>query len=330
MPMNSSECLLRREAFDLLFPRLTGERCARGPMIAADHLAILLNQPLGEVCRSGQWLAEGLLKAQELYRSDFIIVFSDVAVEAEAIGVKLEYSPDRNPQTVQHLQPHQLKPIDIVSSGRVPDLFWAARICREKLGGDFPIFFSLKDPFSLAALTIGTEAFLEKLIMDRSLAADMIEVCCRTQLSLVEAIISEGFIPLVGAPIASGGLIGQTNFRRFAAPYQCRLFDRAEQLGSFRCLHICGEIGMLAGEMASLKLHLLSFEDWHASMWEKMPQTVPMGFVSTDLFVHGDKETVANSTAQCKKVLPEPFVLSSGCDLPARARPELVQTMMKS
>lgn len=321
---------MRREGFNRLFPLLEGENAARGPMIAADHLAFLMDQPLNQVCRNGELLGEGLLRAQRLYRSDLIIVFADVSVEAEAMGVKLEYMPDRNPQAVQHLLPDAVKIHDMASRGRIPELFQAARKCRDNLGDDFPIFFSMKDPFSLAALVLGTEPFMEKLLLEPNLASDALEICRENQLGLIDAVISAGFIPFVGAPMASGGLIGAGNFRRFAAPYMSPLFDRAEDMGSFRCLHICGQIEMLGQELAALNLDLLSFEDWHPDMWAMMPRTVPMGFVPTNLFQRGTRESVRQMARECRTEMPEPQVLSTGCDLPARAKPELVQAMMDS
>jgi uroporphyrinogen-III decarboxylase len=297
-------------------------------MIAADHLAVLLGEPLGDVCRSGQLLVEGLLKAQKLYHTDFIIVFSDVSVEPEAMGVKLEYFPQRNPQPVIHLKVDEVREVDMPSRGRIPELFEAARICRSAFGNDFPIFFSIKDPFSLAAMVVGTEAFLEKLITEPKVAYRLLEICARNQENLIAAITAEGYVPFIGAPIASGGLIGAVYFKRFASPYLVRLLDRAGNAGSFRCLHICGEISMLTDELADLKLDVLSFEDWHAPMWDKITGTIPMGYVPTELFLARFADRLKLAVQECRDVLPKPYILSSGCDLPAKADPQLVKIMM--
>ncbi|TKJ39139.1 hypothetical protein CEE37_12020 [candidate division LCP-89 bacterium B3_LCP] len=326
--MNYSASPSKRETFDRLFPLLKGATSAAAPMIAADHLAHILKLPLIEVCRNGKLLAEGFLKARQLYDSDFIIVFADVSVESEAMGIKLEYFHNRNPQPVKHLAWNELEQVDMVSRGRLPQLLRAAEICREESDAGFPIFFSMKDPFSLAAMALGTETFLEKLLLDPDRITEALEICCSNQQQLIAAVISEGFIPFVGAPIASGGLIGAENFRRFALPYLERLFTEVDRKKSFRCLHVCGEIGMLTTELADLKLHLLSFEDWHPEMWNHLANTIPMGFVPTNLFRAGSAETVREATLSCRRILPEPYVLSTGCDLPANAKPELVQAMM--
>lgn len=319
---------LKDKVFHRMFPRLQDRGYARGPMIAADHLSFLLRRPLDEVCRDGRLLAEGLLYARRLYGSDLVIVFSDISLEAEALGVKLKYSPDRNPHIIEQLLPGDVKVIDMPTGGSIPELFNAAAICRKELDIGIPVFFSMKDPFSLAALAIGTEAFLIALLEEPQMAMDLLEVCVENQLRLIDAVCSEGYIPLVGSPIASGSVIGPIWFHRFAEPAINRVLNRAEEADSFRCMHICGEVSVLIDQIYSLKLDLLSFEEWHAPMWELLQDTIPMGYLSTNLFVNGDEETIERATRECMVNMPEPFILSSGCDIPANSNPELVRRMM--
>ena len=157
----------------------------------------------------------------------------------------------------------------------------------------------------------------------------LLDVCCKNQLRLVEAICSRGFIPLVGAPIASGSLIGPRWFREFAQPCLETLYSRIRELGSFCCLHICGEVSPLVEQLPQLNLDLLSFEEWCAPMWKKMPDTIPMGYVPTDLFARGSEAEVRNATRACLANLPRPCILSTACDLPANADPHLVKCMMQ-
>jgi len=298
-------------------------------MIAADHLARLLDRPLDAVCKSGALLAEGLLTAEELYRSDLLIVFSDISVEAEAMGVEVEYSRDRNPHITTQLVPRDVRITDMSNSGRIPELLRAAEICRKELDAYFPIFFSIKDPFSLAALVMGSEAFLIALLEEPQVVSKLLDVCCESQQSLVEVICAEGYIPLVGAPISSGSLIGPDWFREFAQPYLDKIFTRIREAGTPCCMHICGEVNPLMEQLPALNLDMLSFEEWCSALWEKMPDTVPMGYVPTDLFARGSVEAIQRATLECLINLPKPFVLSTACDLPANADPKLVQRMMQ-
>ena len=300
-------------------------------MIAADHLAFLLNQPLGEVCRSGDLLARGLILARKIYRPDFLIVFSDVSVEAEALGVRLEYPADKNPQPLRHVPVSEIRRVNMAESGRLPELFRAAEICRAEFEKDFTLFFSLKDPLSLAAMTLGTEDFFQLLVTDPAEANEILHICCENQIELVETIVKSGFIPFIGAPISTGDLIGATHFRNFAQPYLARLFEAARKEDSFACLHLCGKVSGLADCLGELKPDLLSFEDADiVPLWNKLPDTIPMGYIPTDLFVYGNEKSVESSVKTCLRSLPPPFVLSTGCDLPAKSRKELVKVMMKA
>ena len=319
--------LSAQRTFDGIFPRLTGRAVACGPLMAADHLAFLLNRPVNRVGSDGSLMAEGLLAAQSLYRSDFVVVFADVYVEAEALGARLEYYPDRNPQPTSYLMPERVEFTDITERGRVPELLRAADICRAELGSDFPVFYSLKDPFSLAALVVGPERFLDALLSELQMADSLLRTCLAVQVGLMEVVCSRGFIPLVGAPFASGSLLGPDLFRRFVLPNLLLLFDVITKRGSFRCLHLCGKIGNLSEVLPELNLDLLSFEEFVPAMWERMPETIPMGFVPTELFAGKDVLKVEQSVDACLAVMPRPALLASACDLPANANPDLVKAM---
>ena len=320
---------MRRDTFDRMFPLHRGENLIKGPMIAADHLAILLERDLGEVCRDGNLLAEGLLHARDEYDSDFIIVFSDVAVDAEAFGVELEYFPNINPQPATHLKSDEFRIVDIPSSGRFPELFKAAEICRKELDKDFPIFMSMKEPFTLAAMAHNPEIFLSYLISEPSLAKDMIEICCENQIKTVKAITEAGFIPFIGAPISSADMIGPRYFAEFVEPYLTRLRDAAREAGSFACLHICGNVKPLSERLIALNLDLLSIEDRGAIFdFRETENTILMGVISTNLFIFGNENQVKDAARDCKEIMPEPFVLSTGCDIPAKAKSNLVKAMM--
>ncbi len=65
-------------------------------------------------------------------------------------------------------------------------------------------------------------------------------------------------------------------------------------------------------------------------MFPQFQDTIPMGYLSTDLFVKGDEETIERATRECMVNLPKPFILSSGCDIPANSNPKLVKLMMKA
>ena len=292
---------LRRNNFDRMFPRLNGQEYAAGPMLASDHLAHLMNLPLSDICRSGRLLAEGLLKAADLYGTDFTIVFSDVSVETEAMGVEMQFFPDGNPQPVKHLPLSAIKPVKLPGKGRLPELFNAAEIIRREKGEDYTIFFSTKDALSLAAMTLGTEEFLMSLALEPEQAAEALEICCEALESLVREICREGYIPMIGAPIASGDLIGGKYFSRFAAPWLGRLFEIAREEGSFACTHICGSVGNLLEPLSHIQPDVLSMEDYAAAVNFKMflPETMLMGVWVVTLSTTANLALCSTGTLAC-------------------------------
>ncbi len=186
----------------------------------------------------------------------------------------------------------------------------------------------MKDPFSLAAQLVSSERFLMMLLEQPETAHRLLDISCESQCILIDRICAEGLTPLVGAPISSGSLIGARWFRDFAQPYLQRILNRIGEHGNLKCMHICGEVSPLVDQLPQLNLDLLSFEEWYPPLWDRMPDTIPMGYVPTDLFAHGTTDSVRESTIECINTLPQPFVLSPACDLPANAVPELVHYFM--
>ncbi|MBT7789008.1 MAG: DUF4445 domain-containing protein [Calditrichaeota bacterium] len=320
---------MRLQTFNRLFPLVESGKVAAGPMTAADHLAFLLDRPINEVNGNGELIAEGLLKSKEIYNPDFLIVFADISVDAEAMGAEFNFPATSNPNPKRNLDSEQVSTVDMAVSGRIPELFKAAEIVRRETSDGFPIFFSIKDPFSLAAVLIGTDRFLISLQENPESARRLLEKCCLSQIGLVKTICERGFIPLVGAPIASGSLIGPGWFEKFVEPYLSRLFDVISEQNSFRCIHICGEVASLTPSITRLKPDLLSIEEWDTEMWKHLPDTIPMGYVSTFLFNSQDTERVEKATIECLENLPKPCIISTACDLPPKANPVLVKNMME-
>lgn len=299
-------------------------------MIAGDFLAHLLKRPVSEVVRNGSLLAEGIRYTYEIFNPDMAIVFADIAVEAEAMGVELEFSATRNPHPVKLPDLNSIKVIDLSSAGRVPELLHAARLCREAFGPDYPIFYSMKDPFSLAALVMGSEDFLMALLEHPDQVQPLISTCSENIVNLVETVCNEGFIPLIGAPIASGSLIGPRWFERFVEGALQPVFNRITERNYPRCMHICGEVSPLVKQLPGLKLDLLSVEEWCPELWDGMTDTIPMGYVPTELFVKGTAEAVEKAVRDCMKNMPEPFLLSTACDVPANSNPDLIKRFMEA
>jgi len=316
--INSQASLLSPNAAIRRIRRSEGG-AARGAMTASDYLARFSRRPVGELCRNGDALAEALLAFHRRFQPDLLVLFSDVYIEAEALGLKLEFSDVENPTPLQTVAPTNLRPREVISAGRTPELLRAADRLRRELGGDFPILYSLKDPFSLAALTVGTDLFLQMLVTDPGAVDDIIAITTACQKEYIRTAALQGFIPFIGAPMASGSMIGPRWFRRFAASGLEALFNVAVDAGQPRSLHLCGEIAALEAELRSLNLDLISFEDWAPGLFTG-GGTTPMGWVPTPLLrSNAPLEPLRAAISDCLAGMPDGGILCSACDLPPDA-----------
>ncbi|MCP4724600.1 MAG: hypothetical protein GY863_06175, partial [bacterium] len=131
------------------------------PIIVGDHAAYISKIPLTKVLLSGNELAAALIKTHDIYKQDTVFVFSDVTVEAEAMGLKLDFPVNEMPKIKSCPDPEKIKSGDPLKDGRMPEILEAGRICVRELGDKAQVFIVIKDPFSLSVLLRGPEEFLK-------------------------------------------------------------------------------------------------------------------------------------------------------------------------
>jgi len=306
------------------------------PLIAADHAAFLQNKKLRSVLHSADELADALIHAQSLYDCDFMIVFADVYVEAEAMGCQLEYPEDAPPHIVRTCAPESLRATIPQRDGRLPVMLAAAKRVITELGEAIPVFVSIKDPFSAAALACGAEEFFELLISKPALARRAIEISHQNQLRYLEALLEMGANVILGAPMASGGILGEKHFKAFALESIVELLSHIRSAGRLAGLHICGDSDPILAELSRIPVHFVSIESFNVDRWKELisdgqPHPAVMGYFPTDLLHRGPVVQIeAEVQGEIASLWGFPHILATACDVPQRCPESQVQTFMKA
>lgn len=301
------------------------------PIVVANHAARVAGERLIDALTDSRVLADVLYHSYRLYNYDLIMVFSDVLVEAEAMGCEIEMADDEPPILVR-------------PAGKAAQVANAERGCRMKVildatgelvkiaGKEVYILTSLKGPFSLASFLAGPEEFLESLISAPERAEWFLQRATENQKNFVRAIVQRGGVPFIGDPMASGSIISPGLFERFALPYLKELVAEIHQLGSWTGLHICGDTTGILRMMRATGAEILSVDEMDISFvrQEIGADRVIMGNVSTGLLESGRPEEVQKAARDClKKGLPR-MILASTCDVPAGAPMENVQALVSA
>ena len=306
------------------------------PLIAADHAAFLQNKNLRSVLHSADELADALIGAQRRYDGDFMIVFADVYVEAEAMGCILQFPEDAPPHIEKTCSSESLRATIPQRDGRLPMMLAAAKRVMAELGDAIPVFASIKDPFSVAALACGAEEFFELLISQPALARRAIEISHQNQLRYLQALLEMGANVILGAPMASGGILGEKHFKAFALESIVELLGHIRSAGRLAGLHMCGDSEPILAELSRIPAHFVSIESFNVDRWKELvsdgqPHPALMGYFPTDLLHRGSIEQIeAEVQREIASLWGFPHILATACDVPQHCPEVQVQTFVKA
>jgi uroporphyrinogen decarboxylase len=310
------------------------EQIASGPIIAADHAAHLAGRKLSEVMQSADLLSASLLEAYRRYDGDFIVVFSDVNVEAEAMGARLEFPDDSPPFVAETIAPEALKSTMPLRDGRLPMMVETVQRITAEIRRDLPVFASMKDPFSAAALACGIEPFLTFLVSQPERAHHAVEIALQNQRRYLDALLETGADVLIGAPLASGGILGPVHFHNFAFQPIYDLISTIKSRGGFAGVHLCGDAEPILDQLVQLPADFLSLEAFDLDHWKRLMakqsfRPALMGYVPTHLFLAADPETIKKEVEdECKALAGCPHILATACDVPQASAPEKIHCFM--
>ncbi len=301
------------------------------PFFAGDHAACISGYTIEEVCKSGENLAEALMRTSEIYGTDLILVFSDVTVEAEAMGVELEFSKFHTPHILTYPDLSSITPKDPLVDGRMPEILVATQKIINTYEDIVQVCTAIKDPFSLAVLLREPNEFYIDLIRNPKTNIELLEIATANQLKYLHEIMKTGAIPLIGAPFSSGSLISPETFDKFAAPYLNRLIEviRYNDIPVF--IHICGDSRTIIENIARLEPDILSVDELNiADFASKYPDILFMGNLSTSLINSGHPLEIAAETRKMIKDVNGKFIPSTGCDIPMKTPVKNVLAMTEA
>jgi uroporphyrinogen decarboxylase len=299
------------------------------PIIAPDHASKITDRPLHEVLRDGRALADVLLEAHETYGHDLVVVWCDMYLEAEAVGVELEFPIGEAPHPRDAGRADRLDWRFDPDRGRIPVLLEAVQRVRESVPEGERIAASLKGPFSLAGLATGMETFLECLLTDPGKARDAIDRAASHQADFACALAEAGAVPWFGDPLASGDLLGGTWFREFALGALKTVVRKAREIAGVAAVHICGDPTSLVEDLPDIGADWLSLElDDPRTVKTHLSKTLLLGGMPTERLLRDDPETIHRFARDRAENLPPGCVLATDCDVPELAPRENIQAMI--
>ena len=234
-----------------------------------------------ELCKNPAAAAEVTLQPVERLGVDAAILFADILLVLEPLGVGLEFTKSEGPRIPRPLRTAEavkrLKPVSVEAA--VPFVFETVRLARRALGGRVPLIGFAGAPFTLASYLIEGGPSREFLHTKRFMREE------RAAWDALMTALADLTADYLGGQIAAGaqavqlfdswvGTLSPADYRDFVLPHTKRAIERLGRgvpvihfgVGTATLLHLMKEAG---GDVIGL--------DWRVELgptWERLGRDV--------------------------------------------------------
>jgi uroporphyrinogen decarboxylase len=319
-----------------------GENIDRLPCvpIVGNTAARVIGVKVSELRNNGPSLAEAQVEAYRLFGYDTIRIFTDLYVQAEAMGARVVKPSDETayldaPAITDASQIERLRPADPAHDGCLPAHLAATRIAVREAGSEVPVTTALTCPFTNASFLIGTENLVRLMYKDPAAVHKLCELSLQTSVAFAEAIMEAGATPSLTDPMSSSTVISPAKFREFSLPYLARLITHLHAAGKKVTLHICGKTDRIWDSMVEAGADCISIDnqiDLGRACVEVGDRVRLMGNVApSEVMLQGTPDDVRSAVRTCVGKAwrsPKGYIVASGCSLPTETPFTNIHAMM--
>lgn len=293
-----------------------------------------------DLIKNADLQAETLITMQKHFGFDIIFPFMDLSVEAEALGLEIEFHDDGAPD----VREHPVTSLEDLEKFHVPD---PAVDGRMKVFTDTIRFLKtytqahvneiliagyVSSPFTLAGLLMGAENIAINTLLEPEFCHATMNFATSCVISYAKAQQESGADNVVLLD-PTAVLLSPDLYDIFVKPYIERV---TKALDIPVVLHVCGQTTPIMKNLANTQVDALSL-DSDVNLPKIMPlipsDMVVIGNINpVKTMLHSDtKEVHAETRNLIKKMGNYPnFILSSGCDLPANTPLQNIEAFMEA
>jgi uroporphyrinogen decarboxylase len=277
--------------------------------------------------KSSNEMALGVRLIADRYDMPFATTYMDLSVEAEAFGANCTYHTDDIPtitgQLVSTQEEADALAIPEIGAGRTGKVIRALTKAMI-LVNDRPVFANCTGPFSLAGRLMDVNEVLLMTYEEPEVVHTVLEKCTQFLINYIRALKEAGANGIIMAePLA--GLMSVGPMKEFSSDYIKRIIDELQDRDFVFCYHNCSNaIEKKVDAVLATGARMFHFGD-QADMWqllETMPDNViVMGNISPSaVFMcdSTDKMALDTQTLLRQCMIHDNFMISSGCDIPAK------------
>ena len=270
------------------------------------------------------------------FKPDCIFTFMDLTVEAESLGLKINFPENDTPAVSEHSIKDRAMLDELKSnykgiSGRMGIYIDTVKKLSEGLSVKKAAY--VIGPFSLACELSGVNDLLLNTLMDPELVHEFVDFSVEVISDYTNKLFEAGADTVcVLEPTAM--MLSVEQYEEFSLNPFKQLWSNVNNQPLI--LHICGNTTHLVDSMCKSGASALSL-DWQVNFKDiiaKIPKHIELigNLDPVKVFLNGNNESISEATIKLKEDMKEypNFVLSSGCDLPLRTPLENIDVFMKT
>ena len=310
--------------------------------IVGNTAARVLGVRTAEIRNSGGLLARAHVAAYRRFGYDVVRVFTDLYVQAEAMGAKVRVPEDETaylhqPAITSADEVDRLVAADPGKDGCLPAHREAIVRVVDEVGDEVPVTAAVTGPFTTASFLVGAEALARLTLRAPAVVRRLCEVSLETALRWADAIVDAGASPSLTDPMLSSTVVSPRQFFDFGLPHLKRLVSHIHGRGKSVTLHICGKTKPVWSLMVGTGADCLSIDN-EASLAEAKvavgDRVRLMGNVPpVAVLFEGDAASVRNAVRACVREAgdnPRGLVVASGCSLPTETPFANIEAMVRA
>jgi uroporphyrinogen decarboxylase len=269
-------------------------------------------------------LVEANMAVIENFDVDIVQAISDPVREAADFGAEIEFPEDDMPLSMIPLikAPEDLKKLvkpSPYTGRRMRDRLEAIRLFREQVGGEYPIMGWVEGALAEASDLRNINNLMLDVVMRPEWVEELCEICVEVAIDFARAQVEAG-ADIIGLGDAVGSLINPDMYRRFALPYEQRIFDAVHEMGALARLHICGNTNKIVDDMVASGADIVDLDymvDMEAAAAKHGDSVSFCGnFNPVTVMLQGTPDEVYDATIHCMKIGGSRAFSAGGCEIP--------------
>src|SRR3990172_2341003 len=320
------------------------ERVPVAPLVTLPHASRIYGIPSFEYIFDSKKYAMAQVHARRFYDYDWVFahqIFQGLTAEerktvkergdhftfALELGTKFKVPKNDAP----FVSEKAVKNKEDINKLKVPDTFHPERLRPIEMMKEEEDFVcgNIRCPFTLAATYLyDTESFLMDLKKDEAFVHRLLEFALKYCVESGKAQIEAGVDALfIEDPSASPNVISPETFRKIVLPFEKRLVKSLRKKVPI-VFHICGDTTQILDDMIGTGANCISLDEC-MDMEEAHKKTTVWGNVAPKMLVNEKPERI-REISRGIAALGKGVVLSSGCVVPAIAKPENIKEMVRA